>query len=66
MSEKIARLRAIESNIDRYERLLESDLSETELRFVRGRIAEERFALAILQAVSPAPSMGRKLPDALH
>ena len=49
MSERIARLRAHQSNIDRYEGLLRSTLSAIELRFVEQRLSEERLALAMLQ-----------------
>jgi len=40
MSERIARLRAHQNNIDRYEGLLRSTLSAIELRFVEQRLSE--------------------------
>jgi hypothetical protein len=52
MGERNARLRAIKSNIDRYEGLLKSTLSDIESRFVERRLSEERFALAIEQSMS--------------
>jgi hypothetical protein len=52
MGERNARLRAIESNIDRYQGLLKSNLSDIEIRFVERRLSEERFALAIEQSMS--------------
>jgi hypothetical protein len=56
MNERIARLRAHQSNIDRYQGLLKSNLSEIELRFVEQRLSEERLALAMLQFMSPSNS----------
>jgi hypothetical protein len=56
MNEKIARLRAHQRNIERYEGLLKSNLSEIELRFVEQRLSEERLALAMLQFMSPSNS----------
>jgi hypothetical protein len=56
MNEKIARLRAHQRNIERYEGLLKSSLSEIELRFVEQRLSEERLALAMLQFMSPSNS----------
>jgi hypothetical protein len=64
MSERIARLRAHQSNIDRYEGLLRSTLSAIELRFVEQRLSEERLALAMLQFMSPSNSSKEDgLPD---
>jgi hypothetical protein len=40
MNERIARLRAHQRNIDRYEGLLRSTLSTMELRFVEQRLSE--------------------------
>jgi hypothetical protein len=54
MSERIARLRAHQNNIDRYEGLLRSTLSAVELRFVEQRLSEERLALMMLQCMSPS------------
>jgi hypothetical protein len=58
MKDKTTRLLAHERNIDRYQVLLKSSLSEIELRFVERRLSEERFALAMLQFMSPSNSMG--------
>jgi hypothetical protein len=57
MNERIARLRAHQRNIDRYQGLLKSSLSAVELRFVERRLAEERLALATLQSTSPSNSL---------
>jgi hypothetical protein len=53
MSERVIRLRAHQCNIDRYQDLLKSGLSDVELRFVEQRLSEERLALAMLQFMSP-------------
>jgi hypothetical protein len=65
MNERAARLRAFERNIDRYQRLLETKLNETETRFVRQRLSEELFAMAILQAIKQN-DIEDELPDALQ
>ena len=56
MYERTTRLRAHQRNIDRYQGLLRSGLSDIELRFVEQRLSEERFALALLQLMSPGNS----------
>jgi hypothetical protein len=53
MDERIARLHNHQRNIDRYQNLLKTQLSPTELRFVERRLSEERFTMAILQYISP-------------
>jgi hypothetical protein len=59
MNERNARLRAHQRNIDRYQGLLKSSLSEIELRFVEQRLSEERLALAMLQFMSPTGSVDK-------
>jgi hypothetical protein len=50
MTEKdCARLQALNSNIGRYRRLLETDLSETE-HFIQRRLSEEVLELSSLAA----------------
>ena len=67
MDEKAARLHAHQCNIDRYQKLLKSDLSPTELRFVEQRLSEERFTLAMLQFMNgPKSATDIALPDALQ
>jgi hypothetical protein len=56
MDERIARLRTHQRNIDRYQNMLKTHLSETELRFVEKRLSEERFWIAMLQFMSPPPA----------
>jgi len=57
MNERIARLRAHQRNIDRFQGLLKSSLSAVELRFIERRLSEERLALATLQSISPSNSL---------
>jgi hypothetical protein len=57
MNERIARLRAHQRNIDRYQGLLKSNLSAVESRFVEQLLSEERLALASLQSMSPSNSL---------
>jgi hypothetical protein len=57
MSERVNRLRSHQRNIDRYQGLLKSGLSDIELRFVEQRLSEERLALAMLQFMSPSTSL---------
>ena len=52
-----ARIRAHTSNISRYERLLETRLSDVERRFIERRLAEERSALEALSAGGPPPAI---------
>ena len=54
MSERVSRFRFHQRNIDHYQGLLKSGLSDIELRFVEQRLSEERFALAMLQFMSPS------------
>ena len=42
-------LRVHERNIDRFHRLLKTKLSEAEVRCLKKRLSEERFAVAMLQ-----------------
>jgi hypothetical protein len=53
MDERGARLRVHLQNIDRYQRLLRTDLSELELEFLEKRLSEERSAVATLHFNSP-------------
>jgi hypothetical protein len=53
MDERNARLRTHQKNIDRYQGLLQTQLSETEKRYIEKRLFEERFAVAMLVFMSP-------------
>jgi len=55
MHERITRLRTHQRNIDRYQNLLKTQLTEVELHFVEKRLSEERFAIAMLQFMGPSP-----------
>ena len=48
------RLSIHQKNIERYEDLLDTKLSELERQYIEKRISEERLAMAMLQFVSPA------------
>jgi len=50
IDERNARLRAHANNIRRYERLLETRLSDVERQFIERRLADERSALEALSA----------------
>jgi hypothetical protein len=51
MTEKdCVRLQALNSNIDRFRRLLETNLSETERIFIQRRVSEEVLELSSLAA----------------
>ena len=49
MSERTARLLAHYQNIERYESLLKTKLADVEAQHLERRLAEERFAIAMLQ-----------------
>jgi hypothetical protein len=66
MDEKIARLRAHQRNIDRYQRLLKTKLSDLESEYLERRLSEERFWIAMLGGPSSAPSSGRNLRGTLE
>jgi len=53
MDERIARLRTHQRNIDRYQGLLKTKLSELESQFLERRLSEERRALATLEFLTP-------------
>jgi hypothetical protein len=68
MDEKrAALLRTHQMNIDRYQKLLKTNVNKAEANFLERRLAEERFAVAILDFMSPnAPSKGRDFREALE
>lgn len=53
-----ARLRAHYQNIERYESLLKTKLADLESQYLQRRIAEERFAIAMLQFMQRPTSDG--------
>ena len=64
MDERIARLRTHQRNIDRYQGLLRTKLSELESQFLERRLSEERQALATLVFLTPARNSD-KAPEGL-
>jgi predicted house-cleaning noncanonical NTP pyrophosphatase (MazG superfamily) len=68
MNEKRAAfLRTHQMNIERYQNLLKTKLSEAEVNFLERRLAEERFAVAMLDFMSPNVSLkGRDFREALE
>jgi hypothetical protein len=67
MDERSARLRTHQNNIDRYQSLLKAQLSEFEMHYLEKRLAEERFAVAMLHFMMPSdPSREHDLPGALQ
>jgi len=56
---RAVQLRSHQTNIDHYENILKTVLSDLERQFVQRRVSEERLAIAMLQFMSPsAPSRG--------
>jgi len=49
---KIAMLRMHEQNIERYQGLLRTKLSDIETHFIERRLSEERFAIEMLKFMS--------------
>ena len=52
IDEKLARLRNHRNSISRYNRLLQTDLTELERRFIEKRVSEERRAMEALAAAT--------------
>jgi hypothetical protein len=55
IDQTIARIRAHHSNIDRYRRLLQTQLTELERGFVERRLGEEQSAFAALTEAALPP-----------
>jgi hypothetical protein len=63
METRAVQLRSHQTNIDHYENILKTVLSDLERQFVQRRVSEERLAIAMLQFMSPsAPSSGYDCP----
>src|SRR5258708_6834481 len=62
IDEKFARLRTYRNNIDRYHRLLKTELSELERQFIERRLSEEKSAMESLPNVMAARTQARKTP----
>jgi hypothetical protein len=63
MDERIARLRAHQKNIERYQSLLKTELTEVEMHYLEKLLSEERLVMAILSA---SHQRSTHLPDALQ
>lgn len=61
-AEKVARLRAHDSNIGRYRRLLMTNLSDLERRFLEQRLSEEKSAVESLSHLASIPVTGHSRP----
>jgi len=60
---RIVQLRTHQKNIDRYENMLKTELTDHQRQFVQRRLSEERFTIALLQFMSPSsPSRGYDRP----
>jgi hypothetical protein len=62
---RIARLRTHQKNIEHYQSLLKTKLSEVEAQFLERRLSEERFAITMLDFMAP-PSMWAGLGGTLE
>jgi hypothetical protein len=59
MDERSARLHSHQKNIDRYQGLLKTKLSEAEKQYFERRLSEERIAIAMLDVLSPSAASKR-------
>jgi hypothetical protein len=57
--DQIARLRAHQKNIERYEHLHKSKVSEREARYLEKRLAEERLSMLALSHIPEGPTSSR-------
>ena len=57
MDERTARLQTHQKNIERYQEMLKTRLSELELQYLERRLSEERFAIAMLDFMRPGTSL---------
>ena len=65
MDVRIARLRTHQRNIERYQNLLKTELTEVEMHYLEKRLSEERLAVAMLDFMSQGdPAGGYDLPEA--
>jgi hypothetical protein len=65
MDERIPRLRTHQKNIDRYQGLLKTKLSELESQFLERRLSEERLALATLEFLTPPRNRETKASEGM-
>jgi hypothetical protein len=55
MDERIVRLLVHQKNIERYQSLLKTKLSEFQTHYFEARLSEERFAITLLGFITPPP-----------
>ena len=60
LDQDFARIRVHSNNIDRYRRLLRTELSDLERRYLKRRLREERAALAALTTEGFSPALARR------
>jgi hypothetical protein len=58
VEKRTVQLRTHQKNIDRYENMLKTELTDRDRQFVQRRLSEERFTIALLQFMSPSASSG--------
>ena len=63
MDERSARLRAHQKNIERYQSLLKTELTEVEMHYLEKLLSEECLVIGILSA---SQQLSTHLPDALQ
>jgi len=56
----------IKKNIERYESLLKTKLSEVKTQYLERRLFEERFVIRILHYMRPSASKRHNPPEALE
>jgi len=66
IDEKLARLRTYRCNIDRYHRLLKTELSELERQFIERRLNEDKSAMESLANVMAVRTQAGKTPRAFR
>ena len=64
--DQIAISRAHQKNIERYQQLLKTKLSDAETQYLEKRLSEERFWMAMLNSPSNTPLKGRDLSGAFE
>jgi len=63
MDDEIARLRTHQKNIDRYQDLLKTKLTEMEVQYFERRLSEERIAMEMLRLMNPSDQSKEFFPD---
>jgi hypothetical protein len=66
IDEKLARLRTHRNNIGRYNRLLKTELTDLERRFIEKRVSEERMAMEALTASNFPIAFPMPIVDEVH